>query len=341
MNSAFFNGRSVNLCARCVLPASFPGIIMDSDNVCNLCRGFGGDAELKEQKALFREKFLSLLETLKGAADYDCIMAYSGGKDSTYTMQVLRRDYNLRVLALTIDNGFVSDAALKNMRIVTGALCVDHMIFRPRPDLLKAVFLKAVDEDIYPKKTLERASTICTSCISIVKFMTLKTALEKGIMLIGYGWSPGQAPVNSSVMRTNPALMKAAQSTVLSPLQKAAGPAIGAYFLNEGHFGLKDRFPYNIHPLAFLDYNEREILTEIKKLGWHEPDDTDSNSTNCLLNAFANEVHIKRLGFHPYVWEIANMVRAGIMTREDGYRKIYGTQPEGLITEARKRLGIG
>ncbi len=341
MNSAFHNGRPVNLCSRCVLPGSFPGINMDPAGVCNFCREASGPATLKEQKALFKEKFLSLINAYRGRAAYDCIMAFSGGKDSTYTMLVLRRDFNLRVLALTIDNGFVSDAALRNMRLATEALSVDHMIFRPRPDLLKTVFLKAMDEDIYPKKTLERASTICTSCISVVKFLTLKTAIEKGIMLVGYGWSPGQAPVNSSVMRTNPALMKAAQATVLEPLKKAAGPDISAYFLNDGHFALKDGFPYNIHPLAFLDYNEREILREIGKLGWSEPDDTDSNSTNCLLNALANDVHIKRQGFHPYVWEIANMVRAGIMTREEGFKKIYGGQPETLINEALRRLGIG
>lgn len=34
-------------------------------------------------------------------------MAYSGGKDSTYTLMVLVRHYRLRVLALTFDSGFM------------------------------------------------------------------------------------------------------------------------------------------------------------------------------------------------------------------------------------------
>jgi hypothetical protein len=76
---------------------------------------------------------------------------------------------------------------------------------------------------------------------------------------------------------------------------------------------MTERFPYNVHPLAFLDYNEERIIKEIGEIGWKAPDDTDSNSTNCLLNAFANDVHIKRFKFHPYVWEIANMVRAGVV----------------------------
>jgi hypothetical protein len=80
---------------------------------------------------------------------------------------------------------------------VTDSLGVDHMIFKPRFDLMKRIFLGAAKEDIYSKKTLERASTICTSCIGIVKFFTLKTP-EKGIMMIGYGWSLAR-PVQSSV----------------------------------------------------------------------------------------------------------------------------------------------
>ncbi len=205
---------------------------------------------------------------------------------------------------------------------------------------MKKIFRGAADNDIYSKKTLERASTICTSCIGIVKSATLKTALEKNIMLIGFGWSPGQAPVQSSVIRTNPALIKATQAATQGPLSRLAGDEVNSYFLEERHYANTEGFPYNVHPLAFLKYDEEEILRDISRIGWQVPDDTDSNSTNCLLNAFANDVHIRRFNFHPYVWEIANMVREGAMSREDGYKKIYGTQPPGLLKIAKDRLGL-
>lgn len=326
-------------CTQCILPETFPGIKFDDKGVCNHCLSFKGLTVLEEQKKEYEEKFLALIEQRRNHGSYDCLMAYSGGKDSTYTLQVLKEHYGLRVLALTLDNGFVSDIAFSNMRNVTDKLGIDHIIFKPRFDLMKQIFRRASEEDIYSRKTLERASTICTSCIGIVKFVTLKTALEKGIMLIGYGWSPGQAPIQSSIMKTNPTLIKATQSAIQNPLSKLVGDDVNAYFLKEEHFAMADRFPYNVHPLAFLDYNEDKIVEEIKKLGWQMPDDTDSNSTNCLLNAFANDVHIKKFKFHPYVWEIANMVRAGAMGREEGYKKIYGEQLSGLLNEAKKRLG--
>ena len=75
-------------------------------------------------------------------------------------------------------------------------------------------------------------------------------------------------------------------------------------------------------------------------MGWRSPQDTDTNSSNCLLNALANLCHIKRHNFHPYVWEIANMVRQGIVDRDEGIEKIYTDQNQEMIEYARERLEI-
>ncbi len=74
------------------------------------------------------------------------------------------------------------------------------------------------------------------------------------------------------------------------------------------------------------------------EIGWEKPDDTDPNSTNCLLNAFANNVHRKAYGFHPYVWEIANMVRQGVMTREEGLEKIEPPENPKMVSLIEKQL---
>jgi hypothetical protein len=265
-------------------------------------------------------------------------MAYSGGKDSTYTMSLLKNKYNLRILALSFDNGFLSEAAIGNIKKVTDRLGIDHILFKPRWEILKKIFKAASERELYTQKTLERASTICTSCMGIVKSLCLKTAIEMNIPMIGYGWSPGQAPVQSSIMRNNPSFIRMAQQTILPPLREIVGSEIDVYFLQDRHYSDPERFPYNVHPMAWEYYNESMIVHEIRKLGWTAPEDTDSNSTNCLLNAFANEDHIRKYRFHPYVWEIANMVREGIMTRDEGYRKIYAEQPEHLVKKAQEKL---
>ena len=113
------------------------------------------------------------------------------------------------------------------------------------------------------------------------------------------------------------------------------------YLLPDTYYDLyKDAFPYNVHPLAFFDYDEEKIKAELEAIGWRLPTNTDTNSTNCLLNAFANQCHLERHRFHPYVWEIANMVRQGVMSRADGIEKIYTPQDPSMVDYARQKLGL-
>jgi len=320
------------------LPATFPGLSFNEEGICNHCQKYRGHTTTKTQKKKYEQKFLKLLETERRSENYDVLMAYSGGKDSTYTLDVFVNRYKLRVLALTFDNTFISQQSFLNMTKVCDALGADHYIIRPARKFVRSIFRTAAKEELYSPKTLERASTICTSCIGMVKAVILRTAIEKRIPFIGFGWSPGQAPVQASVMRTNAALMQTTQKAIYEPLHNIVGDAITPYFVTEEQFADPAGFPWNIHPLAFLDYNEEKIIARIKEIGWERPSDTDPNSTNCLLNAYANYVHRSRYNFHPYVWEIANMVRTGVLDRQEGIEKIYPPENQVMVDFAMDEL---
>jgi len=338
----------MKICSQCILPETFPGVSFNNEGQCSHCQKFDGKrTRHQEEKKKYKQKFIELLREvnkprnhngLSNNRSYDILMAYSGGKDSTYTMSLLRNKYKLRILAMSLDNGFVSPAAIQNIKNVTDSLGIDHIFFKPRWDFLKKIFLTAAEQELYAKKTLERASTICTSCIGLVKSMCMKMAIEQDIPMIGFGWSPGQAPMESSIMKNNPSMVRLSQQAILNPLRAVVGDEISAYFLHDGHYAAPERFPYNVHLMAWEFYNEEMIVQEIRKYGWSAPKDTDSNSSNCLLNAYANDIHVKRYQFHPYVWEIANMVREGVMTREEGYVKIYGAQDVSLVRAAKEKL---
>lgn len=94
------------------------------------------------------------MKEYRDTGTYDALLCFSGGKDSTYTLWLLRKKLGLRVLAVTFDNGFLPEQTFKN-------------IFSPN--------------------TLMRASSICIACISIVKFGALCIALEKKYS-IHYVW---------------------------------------------------------------------------------------------------------------------------------------------------------
>jgi tRNA(Ile)-lysidine synthase TilS/MesJ len=327
-------------CIRCILPETFPGIKFNEEGVCNFCLEFKGLKHLEDKKTEYRKKFETLLKEYKGKNSYDALMCYSGGKDSTYTSIILKKDYKLNILAITFDNGFVSEQAFCNIRNVMENLGIDHIILKPRFDMLKKIFCECTSHNIYSSKTIERASTICTSCMGLVKFSALRMALEKNIPFITFGWSPGQAPITSSIMKNNPQMIKMMQKAIFDPLYQIAGDQIRPYFLEEEHFNGSYNFPYNINPLAFTDYNEEMIYETIYKYGWKAPLDTDANSSNCLLNSFANVVHKKQFSFNPYSFELANLVREGYLDRELALEKINKIEDPKTVAFVQKKLGI-
>ena len=325
-------------CTNCVLPETFPGISFNELGVCNFCQNYKGHEHLQEDRQKYRQKFENLINQYQNQSYYDCLMAYSGGKDSTFTLTILKQRYGLSILALTFDNGFISPFAQKNIRNVVDTLGIDLMLIKPRFDLLKKIFIESSRNELYSPKTLERASTICTSCMGLVKFISLKTALEKNIPFITYGWSPGQAPISGSIFKNNPTMVRQMQQAIKTPLDKIVGDAINNYFLEDTAFKNGTSFPYNVSPLAFLEYNEEKIFNTIKKLGWDKPEDTDANSTNCLLNSYGNVIHKKRYHFHPYAFEMGKLVREGYLKRAEALSKLEVEENIETVQYVKKKL---
>ena len=327
-------------CTRCVLPETFPGIRFDEQGVCQYCRRFPTPEQRSAKKARLRNRFEEIANQIRTQTGYHCLASLSGGKDSTFTLWLLRTKYELRTLAFTFDNGFVPPETLKNMRLVTEHLGSDHIIIKPRSDLLHRTFRASMSPGLYPPRALGRASGICNACISIAKGAAMRMALEKSIPLMAYGWLPGQIPLTSALYRTNSRMLAKMISAAVAPLEAAAGSEIAEYFPTESQVESARQFPYNVSPLAFLDYDEEQILRCIDTLAWTRPRDTDSNSTNCLLNGFANSVHLEQAGFHPYVMDLAGLVREGYMKREEAIARLEVPAAPEVVAAVKAKLGL-
>jgi len=256
----------IKICQKCILPETFPGIKFNEQGVCKYCvKEESALSKAPEKKAAYRKTFDHLIQDTKGKAPaYDAIMAFSGGKDSTYTLKLLKENYNLRIIALTFDNHFVSPAAWTNIEKVADILQIDCIRFRLPWPAAHSIFSLTSSKDIFSKPTLLRASSTCTACIGLVKSLVLKTALEMSIPLVAFGWSPGQAPIQSAIMKTNPALIRQTQSALKKSFLTETTTSMDSYFIPESYYEIyKERFPQNIHPLAFFDYNEEQIKKEL------------------------------------------------------------------------------
>ena len=327
-------------CRRCALPETYPGVALDDEGTCGFCRRAPSRELRRSQRRSLRENFERLIDEVRGSGPYDLLMAYSGGKDSTFTLAWLRRTYGLEILALTVDNGFIPRQTLDNARRVVDRLGVELAILRPRDDLLRPLFAATAERDIFAPSTLGRASSICTACISVVKMACLRRAIEGRIPMIGYGWSPGQAPLTAALRRPTVPMLRQMQDVLLGPIRSVVGDRAAGWFLQERHLADPAAIPFLVSPLAMVDYDEAAIFAEIEALGWSRPGGIDANSTNCRLNALANQVHRQRHGYHPYAFELAGLVRIGCLSREQALGRLEQEEDPRAVNMVLERLGL-
>ncbi len=328
--------RSIKRCSRCALPETFPGVKFDESGVCNYCiyHEINKEREMKSKEALKKEFISIIKQTKKRRNKYDCIVAFSGGKDSTFLLQFLKSKFKLKILAHTFDNSFISKKAIENMGKVTKALRVDHRVTKADFSILKELFAYALKGNIpYPKEILAMLSPVCATCLGMVFGSTIKLAIKLKIPLMFIGFTPGQYPaislenffkvkscmfLSSKVYKDDPVdIIK----IIRDPIDEQFGGKVEKYFFKSQYIekGLKVPtilFPFHI----FLDYDEKTILKVISRLGWVKPEDTDTCSTNCLLNTIGNYACLKQLKYHPYIGEMSLLVREGKISRKEAIK---------------------
>ena len=86
-------------CNKCKLPETYETIEYDENNVCNICNSSvhkNENVNWTERKKMLDK----LIEKYRGKYAYDCIVPFSGGKDSTFQLYYLIKEYNLKPLVV-------------------------------------------------------------------------------------------------------------------------------------------------------------------------------------------------------------------------------------------------
>jgi N-acetyl sugar amidotransferase len=104
-------------------------ISFDAEGVCATCRA----VEYKQQKIDWvarEEELKKIFDEHRGKGPYDCIVPFSGGKDSTFQALTLVRKYGLRPLIVSFDHGFYRPGTLRNNERTVKKLGVDYLKFK-------------------------------------------------------------------------------------------------------------------------------------------------------------------------------------------------------------------
>lgn len=129
-------------CSRCILPETHETIVFDDKGVCNVCYQHEYKQAVIDWQVKKKE-LDNLIETYRGKYDYDCIVPFSGGKDSTWTLYYLVKEYGIKPLVVRFDHGFLRPTVQENTVRTIRRLGVDFHHFTPNWKVVQKLMLQS------------------------------------------------------------------------------------------------------------------------------------------------------------------------------------------------------
>jgi N-acetyl sugar amidotransferase len=163
-------------CNACNLPETYETIEFDTQGVCNICH----QKEFKDTVIdwpVRKQQLGELIEEYRGKYAYDCIVPFSGGKDSTFTLYHLMKEYKIKPLVVQFNHGFMRQGLLKNNELTFRTLGCDVISFTPNWQLVKRLMLE----------TLIRKGDFCWHCHTGIYSYPMHVAIQQNVPLIFWG----------------------------------------------------------------------------------------------------------------------------------------------------------
>lgn len=168
--------KKMRYCTKCILPESAETLQFDEAGVCNVCR----QAEIKHEEIDWdaRRKILDeIADQYRGKNQYDCIVPFSGGKDSTFQLWFIVKELRLKPLVVRFNHwGYRPGVEENNIRTFK-KLGADVLEFTPNWQVVKKLMLVSLKE----------TGDFCWHCHTGVFAHTMQIAVKYNIPLVIWG----------------------------------------------------------------------------------------------------------------------------------------------------------
>jgi hypothetical protein len=295
-------------CNKCLLPETYPKISFNNDGICSYCSGkhfFGVEKDekirkLTKNKKILKKKFETFIKNNKGKTEYDCLLLFSGGKDSIYLLHILKEKYGLNVLAFSVDTGLMSPLAKKNIKKVFESLKVDHIFFTPEIDFFKDLYRFYLTNN----KSEPFCDQICGVCSKVVHSIGLIEASKRKIPFVAIGLSPDQ----TDHLFYEISKEQLSQSWIPDELKLNKSNNLDLrYFWNPKK---DDYIPRFIAPFHVINYpGEKAIANILEELEIINKNDLNSLKTNCYLAWLLHYLDLNKYGYTPYIKNISRNIQ--------------------------------
>ncbi|MFX0043842.1 MAG: hypothetical protein ACFE8L_13100 [Candidatus Hodarchaeota archaeon] len=322
-------------CRRCILPDGFLGVELNSDGVCNFCadpnhKNINWSRTIIDEKrranALSNWDFIITdMKKNHKKLKYDCVLGYSGGKDSTALLDHLVNDLGLTPLAVTSDTGFMTTIAKDNMKDTLDLIQVDHILIENAVTtfnkLYKFHFLNHFSNDIF------LARHICDYCSDLIHSIVVKEAMKYKVPYVLFGYSPDQIfryfyeiPQEEIIYHWKPKFLD----------QEPFDESDRKWYLTEEEIKIK-RIPRILLPYHVIPYREKNIINLVESKNYIKKGHADPLLTNCNVVHAATFYDLNRYGGILYAYQYAELVRQDPESRKKWLRTLKIAAP--LILE--------
>ena len=322
-------------CSFCILPSKLPGLTLDENGKCNYCRK--AESAITEKNAMspdeMRERFKRIIGRLRGKGKYDCLVPLSGGKESSYILNVLVTEYNMKPLAFNFSNGFQHSDAIRNIEILVDSLGVDLHIYRPSQDTMYRLM----------RAFLSKAGEFCTPCNMLISATAFRLARQNGIGAIMSGnaiaTGPGLEGVSSSQYYDRKYYLSVASDIIKS---RERGFYLNPPYVRTAIRRLLDIEAQVINVIDYLQPTLKEIHDRLDEIGWKRPADAIQHG-DCLLDPLKDYMYYKRWGCTEVTSLYSVLVRNGEITREEALKRALAeecSQAPPILPDFLKAIGM-
>lgn len=319
-------------CTRCCMPETSEGTNYDEMGICRACRS--SENKMRINWVEREEKLREILDEYKAKSgdNYDCIIPISGGKDSVFQLHVLTKVYGMKPLAVTFSHNWFSETGKRNLWNAIDKLDVEHMMFTPRRSLVNKL----------AKQSLHTIGDSCWHCHAGIGSWPIQAAIMMKIPLLIWGESICEAGNKASYADNDWKPVKFDEEYFL----KVSAKVRAEEMIND-EITMKDLYPFKlpnkeemkqaeivgIHLGDYIFWDGERQTEFIKdEYGWEEDDVQGTykkyKSVECTMPGVHDYSKFIKRGFGRTTDHVCQDIRAGLLTREQGFELIKELEPQ-------------
>ena len=306
------------VCQRCLNDRTIKNISFDQEGICNFCRSYEKLVPVLNNKPYLHSIFLNKIKNHN--CTYDVALGFSGGKDSTYVLYRLVKDYKLKVITYTLDNGFLSEEAKDKINRLVKEFGVPHEYVKCDMSLLKEMYRVMVGKYLSP----------CIACSFLGYAVMLNYATKVDAAIGIHGRSEAQMfrnyaedvddvfkPFIEEGLKENPMSTDQLVQLILEKIEKLVDPMLAHKIkTNLLREGLEEGFREFVPFFLYHSYDQKEIIhTLISNTSWRV--ESEEEHFDCLIHhgaLYLKDMVARRSHLLP---EYSFLIRSGKMTKQE------------------------